>query len=220
MTHHPSTGQHRDATWYIARYAPGLSTTTILIAARVWSEQGARHSVGDAVLMGSLALGAAAAGTVSAQNVNGHDLLTTSCYAAAGAAAVCGVAAYSDGLALPVLLWLLATCAVYALAARYWREDRRTATAHAHDVEVRTLERTADLRIAAIESNARVEVAREATAYASSLAEAIWHRQRLTAGTADVPGLDTDALFAAGLPELPAVAEARTLLRDLDTKTR
>ncbi|MEU6236317.1 hypothetical protein [Kitasatospora sp. NPDC047058] len=219
MTDSTLPGQHRDATWYATRYAPGLTTSTILIAARVWSEQGARHSFGDAVLMGALALGAAAAGTVSAKYVNGSDLLTTTCYAAAGAAAVCGVAAYSDGLALPILLWLLATAAVYALAARYWREDRRTATAHANDIEVRQLERTADLRIAGIESNARVEVAREATAYASALAEAIWHRQQLGTGT-NLPQLDTDALFKAGLPELPAVAEARTLLRDLDTKTR
>ncbi|WP_051757132.1 hypothetical protein [Kitasatospora purpeofusca] len=212
MSYDPFEQNSRDWRRHTARLAPGLSTTTILIAARVWSEQGARHSFGDAVLMGALTLGAAAAGTVSAKHANGHYLLTTTCYAAAGTTAVCGAAAYSDGLALPILLWLLATVAVYALAARYWREDRRTATAHANTYELRSMERGTDLQIARTTAKAKVEAAHEASAYMAALADAVRERRRL-ADTGGVPALDVDVLLAAGLPGgLPEVPDTPAAL--------
>ncbi|MFG2820245.1 hypothetical protein ACGFX4_12540 [Kitasatospora sp. NPDC048365] len=183
------------------RIAPGLTTTTVLILARVWNANGAEHSIGNAILMGALSLGSAAAGYVSANGRHGHEIITATAFTGSGALALAGVAAYSDGLPLPLLLWVLATAAVYALAARHWREDKRDALAHDRTYALRSLERGTDLQIAAVDAQARIEVAREATAYATQLTAAILERHAISPGTIDTGQI----LASAGVP-LPQLA--------------
>ncbi|WP_315987675.1 hypothetical protein [Streptomyces sp. uw30] len=107
----------------LPKAAPALATTTVLALARIWNANGAEHSVGNAVLMTALSLGAAAAGVVAA-NATGDSLLTGTAFAASGALAFAGVAGYSDGLPLPLLLWSLATAGAYGLAHRPPRDGR------------------------------------------------------------------------------------------------
>jgi hypothetical protein len=165
------------------RLAPAITTTTVLALARIWNANGAEHSVGDAVLMTALSLGCAAAGVVSANGEHSDSLITAVGFTASGALALAGVAGYSAGLSLPLLLWVLATAGVYALAVRNWRQDKREATAAATTYALRSMERGTDLQIAAIGAQARIEVAREATAYAHQLAESILARQALDPAT-------------------------------------
>ncbi|MFJ9772681.1 hypothetical protein ACIRVF_15785 [Kitasatospora sp. NPDC101157] len=183
------------------RLAPGLTTTTVLILARVWNANGAEHSIGNAILMGALSLGSAAAGYVSATSEHGHEIITATAFTGTGAFALAGVAAYSDELPLPLLLWVLATAAVYALAARYWREDKRETTAFERTYALRSLERGTDLQIAAVDAQARIEVAREATAYAAQLTAAILERHNLGPAT-----IDTGKILASAA--VPRIAPA------------
>jgi hypothetical protein len=118
-----------------ARAAPAICTTTILAAARAWNADGAEHSFGAAFLMGAFAAGAGAAGFVSACKPHGDPAITALGLGIAGTFAMAGVAAYSDPLPLPILLWLIATIAAYAMAARYWRDDRRAELQHLRAME-------------------------------------------------------------------------------------
>ncbi|MEU9172598.1 hypothetical protein AB0D34_33245 [Streptomyces sp. NPDC048420] len=175
--------------------APALATTTVLALARIWNANGAEHSVGNAVLMGALSLGAAAAG-VAAGNHTGDSVLVGTAFAASGALAFAGVAGYADGMPLPLLLWSLATTGAYALAARYWRTDRRETLAHERDMTDRREERAHIERVETLRATTQVEVARTGAAYAEQLAAALVHR-------ATLPGFDPAALQRTGLPELP-----------------
>ncbi|GLP66626.1 hypothetical protein TUSST3_32470 [Streptomyces sp. TUS-ST3] len=176
--------------------APALATTTVLALARIWNANGAEHSVGNAVLMGALSLGAAAAGVV-AGNSTGDSVLVGTAFAASGSLAFAGVAGYADGMPLPLLLWSLATTGAYALGARYWRTDRRETLAHQRDITDRREERAHVERIETLRATTQVEVARTGAAYAEQLAAALVHRAAL-------PGFDPTALERAGLPELAA----------------
>lgn len=192
----------------LPKAAPALATTTVLVLARVWNANGAEHSIGNALLMGSLAIGAAGAGCTTATGHRGADpVITGAAFATAGALALAGVAGYADGLALPLLLWAIATALAYGLAARHWRTDRRERTACERATAERR-ERHAHLeRVEAIRAGAQVETARlhldavrESTAYAAALADALATRAAL-------PGYDPAALTRAGLPELPRATE-------------
>jgi hypothetical protein len=177
--------------------APLLTTSTVLILARVWNANGAEHSVGDAALMGTLATAAAIAGSLAAIGGTG-DTVTGTAYAAAGAFALSGVAAYSDGLSLPLLLWVVSTVLAYSLAARYWREDRRETTAFARQMTARREDHRHVETVEVIRAYAQIEAARESGAYAAALAQAISARQAL-------PGFDPAALLQGGpARELPA----------------
>lgn len=191
----PTTARH----WLAAalpKAAPAIATTTVLALARIWNANGAEHSVGNAVLMGALSLGAAAAGVV-AGNATGDSVLVGTAFAASGALAFAGVAGYADGLPLPLLLWSLATAGAYALAARYWRTDRRETVAYERQMSERHAEYAHLERVETLHATTQIEVARSGAAYAESLAQALVTRAAL-------PGFDPTALERAGLPALPS----------------
>ena len=177
--------------------APALATTTVLALARIWNANGAEHSVGNAVLMTALSIGAAAAGACASVGYAGDSTIAGTAFAASGALAFAGVAGYADGLPLPLLLWSVATAGAYALAARYWRTDRRDRVAHERHVRDRREERAHVERVETIRGTTQIEVARTGAAYAEQLAAALVTRAAL-------PGFDLAALERAGLPELPS----------------
>jgi len=175
--------------------APAIATTTVLALARIWNANGAEHSVGNAALMTVLSAGAAFAG-VAAGNSTGDSVLAGTAFAASGALAFAGVAGYTDGLPLPLLLWSLATAGAYALAARYWRTDRRDTVAYERHMTDRREEYAHIERVETLHATTQIEVARTGAAYAEQLAAALVTR-------ATLPGFDPTALEAAGLPQLP-----------------
>ncbi|MFI9105796.1 hypothetical protein ACIGXA_35355 [Streptomyces fildesensis] len=181
----------------LPKAAPAIATSTVLILARIWNANGAQHSTGDAWLMGILATAAAVAGGSAASGRNGDSTLAGTAFAASGTLAFAGVAAYADGLPLPLLLWAVATVLAYALAARYWRTDRRESVAY----DRRTVERHEDHRhvetVEVIRARAQVESAQAGGDYATALAAALTAR-------ATLPGFDPAALTHSGLPQLPA----------------
>ncbi|WP_329573848.1 hypothetical protein [Streptomyces sp. NBC_01361] len=177
--------------------APALATSAVLILARIWNANGAEHSTGNAVLMAALSLAAGAAGAFASMGPGGDRVITGTAFAASGALALTGVAGYSDGLSLPILLWVLATVAAYGLAARNWRTERRDTTAHERHTTVRREEHAHIERVEALKAGAQIEVARTGAAYAEQLATALLTR-------ASLPGFDPQALADAGLPQLPA----------------
>lgn len=200
-----STARH----WLAAtapKAAPAVATSTVLILARIWNANGAEHSLGNAALMTTLAIGAATAGAAASRGLNGGDNRAASAaFGTAGALAFAGVAGYADGLPLPLLLWSVATVLAYTLAARHWRNDRRDAAAHKQHTTQRREDHAHIERVEAIRATAQVETARvqidvtrESTAYAHALAEALTAR-------ASLPGYDPAALTCAGLPQLPAL---------------
>ncbi|QHA06832.1 hypothetical protein GQF42_29230 [Streptomyces broussonetiae] len=180
--------------------APAVATTTVLALARIWNANGAEHSVGNAALMTVLAAGAAAGGASLARA--GEPVLAATGYAVSGSLALAGVAGYSDGLSLPLLLWALATVLTYCFTARHWRQDRRDALDHQRHLSERREEHAHLERVETIRAETQIEMARAGTAYAEQLASALITR-------ATLPGFDPTALEAAGLPELPAAREGR-----------
>ncbi|RST19126.1 hypothetical protein E2C00_20880 [Streptomyces sp. WAC05374] len=178
--------------------APALATSTVLILARIWNANGAEHSVGNAVLMTALSLGAAAAGVCASVGRAGDSAIAGTAFAASGGLALAGVAGYADGLSLPLLLWVLATAVAYGLAARYWRTDRRERVAYDRQTSARREEHAHIERVEALRAGAQIEVARTSAAYTEQLAQALITRAALT-------GFDFKAVEAAGLPELPSI---------------
>ncbi|MYV88860.1 hypothetical protein [Streptomyces sp. SID1034] len=175
--------------------APAVATSTVLILARIWNANGAQHSFGNATLMTGLAAGAAATGASLSRT--GDSVLAATGYGIAGAFALTGVAAYADGLPLPLLLWVLATTIAYGFTARHWRTDRRDTIAHErHMSEQHTVHAHVE-RVEALRAGAQIESARAGAAYAEQLATALITR-------ATLPGYDAIQLTRAGLPELPA----------------
>lgn len=175
---------------------PALATSTVLALARIWNANGAQHSIGDASVMGVLAIGAAFAGNALARGESGEPVAAAVGFTAAGTFALAGVAAYSDGLPLPLLLWSVATVLAYVLAYRHWRTDHRHTVAY----DRATIDRRESQRhvetVEVIRARAAVETARAGGEYAAALAAALTAR-------ATMPGYDPAALTAAGLPELP-----------------
>ncbi|MEV3911028.1 hypothetical protein [Streptomyces canus] len=182
--------------------APALATTTVLALARIWNANGAEHSVGNAALMTTLSLAAAAAGVCASIGRAGDPVIAGTAFAASGGLALAGVAGYADGLSLPLLLWALTTAVAYGLAARYWRTDRHERIAHERHTSGRREEHAHVERVEALRAGAQIEVARTGAAYAEQLAQALITRAAL-------PGFDFTAVEAAGLPELPAVATSK-----------
>jgi hypothetical protein len=94
-------------------------------------------------------------------------------------------------------LWSVATAGAYALAARYWRTDRRDRVSYERHVSDRREERAHVERVETIRGTTQIEVARTGAVYAEQLAAALVTR-------ATLPGFDPTALEAAGLPQLPS----------------
>lgn len=176
--------------------APVLATSTVLILARIWNANGAQHSIGDASVMGALAVGAAFAGRSLATGQNGDGTAASIGFTAAGAFATAGVAAYTDGLPLPLLLWAVATVLAYILATRHWRTDHREDIAYQRATETRREIQRHVETVELIRARASVETARESAAYANALNAALTARAAL-------PGYDPTALAKSRLPELP-----------------
>jgi hypothetical protein len=177
--------------------APALATSTVLILARIWNANGAQHSIGDATLMGALAIGAALAGRALANGPNGDATAASIGFTAAGALATAGVAAYADDLPLPLLLWAIATVISYILVFRQARADRRETIAHQRATEARRETQHHVETVEVIRARAQVETAREGAAYANALTAAITARAAL-------PGYEPTALVGNALPELPS----------------
>ncbi|WP_405507618.1 hypothetical protein OG323_14695 [Streptomyces cyaneofuscatus] len=181
------------------KVAPVIGTSTVLILGRIWNANGAEHSAGNAALMVALAASAATAGAFAAAGHGGGDgALAGTAFATSGALALAGVAGYTDGWSLPILLWAVATAVAYGIAARYWRTDRRTTLAYERQTTVRREEHGHVERVEALRAGAQIEVARSGAAYAEQLATALITR-------ATLPGYDPAAITRAGLPELPTV---------------
>ncbi|MHA6762021.1 hypothetical protein [Streptacidiphilus sp. PAMC 29251] len=174
---------------------PALTTSTVLILARIWSANGAHHSVGDAALMTTLALGSAVAGGMTTGRR--EDPTSTIAFTAAGTLALAGVAAYATGWALPLLLWSVATVLAYVLSAKHWRTDRRETLAFERTTTVRHEDHRHVETVEAMRARAQIEVAQSAGAYAAAL-------ERALAARAALPGFSPAAISAAGLPALPA----------------
>lgn len=180
------------------KVAPVVATSTVLILGRIWNANGAEHSTGNAALMVVLTAGAATAGAFASAGRSGDGVLAGTAFATSGALALAGVAGYADGWSLPVLLWAVATAVAYGIAARYWRTDRRNTVAYARGSVVRHEEHAHVERVETIRGHTQIEVAREGTAYAEALAQALTARAAL-------PGFNPRTLEAAGLPALPAI---------------
>jgi hypothetical protein len=178
------------------KVAPAIATSTVLILARIWNANGAEHSIGDAALMGTFALGAALAGGALATGEHGESTAAAVGFTAAGTFALAGAAAYSDGLPMPLLLWSVATVLSYVLAFRYWRTDKRDLVAYDRATEARRETQRHVETVEVIRARAQVETARAGGEYATALAAALTAR-------ATLPGFDPVALGKAGLPELP-----------------
>ncbi|WP_335981342.1 hypothetical protein [Streptomyces sp. CA2R106] len=176
--------------------APALATTTVLALARIWNANGAEHSIGDASVMGALAIGAAFAGNALARGQSGEPAAAAMGFTAAGTFALAGVAAYTDGLPLPLLLWGIATVLGYVVAARHWRTDHREHIAHERATETRRETQHHVETVELIRARAAVETARASGEYTTALTAALTARAAL-------PGYDPTALTTAGLPELP-----------------
>jgi hypothetical protein len=194
-------------TRYGSRVAPGLSSTTVLVLARWWHERGAAHSVGDAALMIALSAACAGMGTVAAsgRHGEGEGAVVAAAFGAAGAFAVIAPAAYSNEMALPLIVWVVATVLVYAVCAHYWRQDRRADRERRHQLQVEVVRAQREYAVTALQANAAVETARAlGTADAERMRqlEQAWiHRRALDAA----PGEHSPA-------GAPAGAEVRELV--------
>jgi hypothetical protein len=151
---------------------PALPSTVVLGAARVWHYQGAAHSKGDAFLMSALALGAGYLGCAAASGPNGSNTLASVGMGAAGTFAAVAVVGYSNGWALPVIVWSAATALVYGLAAKVWHGESREERAHRRAMDVHELEASTRLEIERTRAAGQVQSA-EAYSKAMGLTYAV-----------------------------------------------
>ncbi|MCX4554598.1 hypothetical protein [Streptomyces sp. NBC_01500] len=179
---------------YSGRIVPVITTSTALILARIWHEQGAANSVGDMALMIALAAGSFAAACVSAAHRNSDAVTTAVAFTASGAFAIIGPAAYTESWALSMLLWLVATVLVYVVSSRHWRAARQLRETRDHELALARLDSATTVATAVIDRDAKAQ----ALAYGLTLAAAVEHRAQL-----DPITYDPAALTKAGLPELP-----------------
>jgi hypothetical protein len=207
------------------RVGPVLAPTALLLAARWWNVQGAEHSTGDAIISGLLTAGSMAVGTVSALNAEaGLTKGAAIGFSLAGAFAAAGITAYAGGLALPVLLWTVASGVALKLAglarAAEWRRKALAAEREAERIredERREIERQAahdramqhaelrartKLGIAALDAYAKVTVAELEANTAITVAEL-----KAGHGHAILPGTER-----AALPDQPGRRELAALL--------
>jgi len=134
-----------------SRALPAAATTGVLVLGRYWHLHGAAHSVGDAVLLGSLAAGTAICGVMLG---DGHGRTPATALGVAGGLAAAAIAGYAASLALPLVVWAVATTAAYSLARRHWRQDDRAERAHRHQVELQRGEHDHQLQLEALRTHA------------------------------------------------------------------
>lgn len=185
---------------YSGRVVPIITTSTALILARLWHEQGAAESAGNMALMLALAAGSFAAACVSASHRNSDAVTTAVAFTASGAFALIGPAAYTASPALAMLLWLVATVLVYVVSARHWRAARQDREARDHELVLARLDSATTVATAVLDRDAKAK----ALAYGLTLARAVEQRIQLDPFT-----YDPAELTKAGLPELPGSTRVR-----------
>lgn len=97
-------------------------TLSMLALARHWSDNGARHSIGDMV---PLALGGVVS-LASAMWTQDEPVLAGTCAAVAGSCLAVGTMAYPAGLAEPLITTLMATVFGWVLTRRVAHKTRET----------------------------------------------------------------------------------------------
>jgi hypothetical protein len=187
-----------------SRALPAISTTAVLALGRYWHAHGAAHSIGDAALASLLTVGCA----VAAAAVDGAESATTRATALglAGGCAAAGIVGYSGEMALPLLIWALATTAAYALARRTWRTERHSETEHDRRMEADHARYDHELQVEAIRAHS-VELAAQ-----YSVTAAAYQAKALTAvigAPSAIPAVDP-AAFALS-PAARAALEPSTL---------
>lgn len=135
----------------VSRALPAAATTGVLVLGRYWHLHGAAHSVGDAVLLGSLAVGSA---VCSVMVGDGRGRTSATALGVAGGLAAAAIAGYAASVALPLVVWAVATTAAYSLARRHWRADDRAERAHRRQVEMQRSEHDHQLQIEALRTHA------------------------------------------------------------------
>lgn len=205
------------------RVAQVILPSAILAAARWWHGQGAAHSIGDAALSAVFATAALAVGGLCA--LSGQHLTRGAAAAlSAGATlAMAGVVAYTDGMALPALLWTISVGLAVKLAdvaaaaaeraerqsadekaaraAENAEFERRDAAAHRRRMERQAARDQAAITVAALDAFTQVSVAELKAAAAVSVAEL-----QAGMGHAILPGVERPALPAqAGRREMVAM---------------
>jgi hypothetical protein len=194
--------------------APAVLPTAVLLAARWWSVEGAEHSIGDGILSGAAAGGALLVGWVSATNADHLSRGAAVGFSLAGTAAAAGVVAYSGGMALPVLLWTMAS----GLALKL--------TSLARAAEQRHQQRLAEAEAQRRTEDERRELAAAAGHQRRELAAAARHQQAMQRAVLDsrtavtvaalqafstVSAAELDASARVALAELAAGAAHSTL---------
>lgn len=204
----------------VAWARPAVLPTVVLLAARWWNIQGAEHSLGDAALSGLAAGASLVVGWVSASNSDHLSRGAAVGFSLAGALAAAGVVGYSSGLALPVLLWTVAsglaiTLSWLARAAETRHRRRLAEKEEARRAEDERRERAAaawqERRMQRAQLAAQTEVTVEALRAYSAVSVAELEAAarvavaELAAGTAHaaLPGMDRRAL---PVTERPAIA--------------
>ncbi|MEZ0095023.1 hypothetical protein [Streptacidiphilus sp. EB129] len=184
----PTTASIVHLAWEnFGRFAPAITTTTVLALARYWNENGARHSVGDAALMIALAAGSGITGGISALGQNGSTTASVVGFAGAGVCSVVAATAYSATWPLPLILWVIVTAGIYALANDHWRKAKEARLAAQRTYALRSMERQADYDIADRKATSREQTAKikaESTEYAYQIIDALQARQRVNPDTA------------------------------------
>lgn len=148
----------------LALVSPAV-TTGMLAVARYWSENGARHSIGDMIpVAAGCLLGLASAGYASATR---DPLLTGTCLALSGACLGIGAMAYPTGMSEPLIVWGVATVTGWITARRHVRErrtvreeyDQRDAD-RAHVQSLAVIGGQTAVAVASIKAQAKLEAAR------------------------------------------------------------
>ena len=187
-----------------SRALPGIATTGVLALGRYWHAHGAAHSIGDAILAGGLAAGCTIAATV----VDGADSATTRATALglAGGCAAAGIVGYSGEMALPLIIWALATTAAYALARRTWRTERNGQIEHDRRMDADRARYDHELQVEAIRAHAlelQAQYSVTAAAYQAKALTAVIGTQSA------IPAVDPAALALS--PSARAALEPSTL---------
>jgi len=141
---------------FVRAALPAAAPTVILALGRWWHSQGAAHSIGDAILMTTLAGTAAVCGAATAK---GGGELPAYCLGTAGGLAAAAIAGYASGMALPLIVWAVSTAVTAIAAVRARRAEARAEREHARRIERDRLHADTQIQREAIRAQSRIEVA-------------------------------------------------------------
>jgi len=141
---------------FVRAALPAAAPTVILALGRWWHQQGAAHSIGDAILMATLAGAAAVCGATVAK---GGGELPAYCLGTAGGLAAAAIAGYASGMALPLIVWVVSTAVTAIAAVRARRAEARAEREHTRQVERDRIRADTAIQREAIRAQSRIEVA-------------------------------------------------------------